>query len=331
MNTRKCLSSGYKPKQLNTKILVTLIFSFFALKIFSQSYKFLYHLDKDLSSTSKEKAVIIGKAYEQDGKLILDCFLKTTEQKILSATVKDSTLSALHGMFKTYYDDMKLESAGFYVENDMDGVWKYWDKNGFLTDSMIYKNGIRIAYANYEYYFSKPTLEQFFFRDSLRSANYSYFYSFTDSLKNTFEEKQVSVINGKPKTDFEANFIGDRGLFKEYDSTGAVKADSVFTKKMQEAEFAGGEDEWRNFLRKTLNANVPANNNAPSGKYTIIMTFIVNPNGTLSNIKAESDPGYGMVEEAKRVLKMHKWKPAIQYGNYRLAYRRQPITFVVEN
>ena len=316
---------------MNTKILATIIFSFLALKTVSQSYKFLYHLDKDLSSTSKEKAIIIGKGYESDGKVILDCFLKTTGKMILSATIKDSSLSTLHGMFKTYYDDMKIESAGNYFENDMEGVWKYWDKDGFLTDSVIYRKGIRIAYATYEYYFSKPTLEQYFFRDSLKNVNYSYLYSFTDSLKNTFEEKQVSVRKGRLMIDFEVNFIGDRGLFKEYDSTGAVKADSVFTKKMKEAEFAGGDEEWRNFLRKTLNPMVPANNNAPEGKYTIIMTFIVNPNGTLSNIKAESDPGYGMVEEAKRVLKMHKWKPAIQYGNYRLAYRRQPITFVVEN
>ena len=316
---------------MNTKILVSVIFSFLALKTLGQSYKFLYHLDKDLSSTSQEKAIIIGKGYESNGRLVLDCFLKATGKMILSATVKDSTLSTLHGMFKTYYDDMKIESAGNYFENDMEGVWKYWDKDGFLTDSVIYKNGIRVAYANYEYYFSKPTLEQFFFRDSLKNATYSYLYSFTDSLKNTFEEKQVSVTKGRLKTDFEVNFTGDRGLFKEYDSTGAVKTDSVFTKKMKEAEFAGGEDEWRNFLRKNLNAVVPADNNAPAGKYTIIMTFIVNPNGTLSNIKAESDPGYGMVEEAKRVLKMHKWKPAIQYGNYRVAYRRQPITFVVEN
>lgn len=332
MNTRKCLSSGYKPVQLNTKIFATLIVSFFALKSLCQSYKFLYHLDKDLSSTSKEKAVIIGKAYEQDGKLILDCFLKTSGKKILSATVNDSTLSALHGMFKTYYDDMKLESAGFYAENDMDGVWKYWDKDGFLTDSAIYKTGIRIAYASYKYYFSKPSLEQFFFRDSLKTITYSYTYSYTDSLKNTFQERQVSVENGKSKTNFEVDFIGDRGLLKAYDSTGAVKTDSVFSRKLQEAAFAGGEEGWRYFLRTNLNANVPVNNNSPAGKYTVIIKFIVNKDGTLDDIKAEHNPGYGMAEEGVRVLKKSpKWAPAVQYGRYVRAYRRQPITFYIEN
>ncbi len=105
---------------MNTKILVSVIFSFLALKTLGQSYKFLYHLDKDLSSTSQEKAIIIGKGYESNGRLILDCFLKTTGKMMLSATVKDSSLSTLHGMFKTYYDDMKIESAGNYFENDME-------------------------------------------------------------------------------------------------------------------------------------------------------------------------------------------------------------------
>lgn len=317
--------------KMSRKIFSCLFLLFIAHNSESQNYKFIYYLDKDLNSTEKDKAVILGKGYERNAVFTLDCFLKSSGRMTVSASVKDSSLSTLHGLFTTYYDDMKIESAGNYFENDMEGVWKYWDKDGFLTDSVIYRNSIRIAYANYEYYFSKPTLEQFFFRDSLKSVNYSYLYSYTDSLKNSFEEKQVSVTNGTLKTEFEVYFIGERGLFKVYDSTGSVKIDSVFTKKMHEAEFGGGEDEWRNFLRKTLNPLVPANNNAPAGKYTIIMTFIITPNGKLSNIKAESDPGYGMVEEAKRVLKMYKWKPAIQFGNYRIAYRKQPITFVVEN
>lgn len=317
---------------MNTKIFATIIFSFLALTTLSQSYRFLYHLDKDLSSTSKEKAIIVGKGYESDGKLILDCFLKVTGKKIISATVKDPSLSTLHGMFITYHDDMKIESAGNYFENDMEGVWKYWDKYGFLTDSMVYKNGIRTAYASYKYYFSKPTLEQFFFRDSLKTATYSYTYSYTDSLKNIFQERQVSVKKGNTKTNFEVDFIGDRGLLKTYDSSGVVKTDSVFTRKMQEAEFATGDDGWRYFLRTNLNANVPVNNNSPAGKYTVIIKFIVNKDGTLDDIMAEHNPGYGMAEEGIRVLKKSpKWSPAIQYGRYVRAYRRQPITFVVEN
>lgn len=320
-----------KLTQLKTKILVVIILSFLALETSGQNYKFIYHLDKDLMSTTQEKAVIIGKAYEEDGRLILNCFNKTNGRKVLSATIKDSSLSTLHGMFKTYHEDMKMESAGNYVENDMDGVWKYWDKDGFLTDSMMYKKGIRIAYGTYKYYFPKLTLERFFFRDSLKTATYSYMYSFTDSLKNTFYEKHVLVTKGKPKTNFEVDFIGNRGLLKEYDSTGAVTTDTVFSKESKEAEFSKGEDGWRNFLRANLNPNVPAENNAPSGKYTVFIRFIVNKDGTLDDIKAENDPGYGMAQEGIRIIKKSAtWKPAIRYGKLRRAYRRQPITFVID-
>lgn len=317
---------------MNTKILVTIIFSFLTLKTLGQSYKFLYHLDKDLGSTSKEKAVITGKAYESNGSLILDCFLKTTEKKILSATVKDSTLNTLHGMFISYYDDMKTESAGNYFENDMEGVWKYWDKDGYLTDSVIYKNGIRVAYGKYEYYFIKPDLKQLLLNPNIKSTLNWHSYTFTDSLKNTFSQKEVGIKDGKEKIMFQADFLGNRGLLKEYDSTGAFTTDSVFTRKLQEAGFKGREDGWRDFLRKNLNANTPVDNNAPGGKYTVIIRFIVNKDGTLDDIKAENDPGYGMAEEAIRVIKQSgKWQPAIMYGKYRRAYRRQPITFVIED
>ncbi len=317
---------------MNTKILATIIFSFLALKTVSQSYKFLYNLDKNLSSTSKEKAVIIGKGYESDGKLILDCFLKTTGNKILSATVKDSSLSTLHGMFKTYYDNMKIESAGNYFENDMEGVWKYWDKDGYLTDSVVYKNGVRVAYGKYEYYFVKPSIKQLLLNPYATSTLNWYSYNFTDSLKNTFTEKQVGIKDGKERIMFQADFMGNRGLLKEYDSTGAITAtDSVFTRKLQEAEFSSREDEWRNYLRKNLDPMVPVKNKAPAEKYTVVISFIVNPDGTISDIKAENDPGYGMVEEAIRVIKKSgKWQPAIRYGKYQKAYRRQPITFLVE-
>ena len=308
-----------------------IVFLFLALKSESQVYKFIYYLDNDLNSVSKQKAVIIGKAYEQNGKLLINCFVKATGKMIITAGVKDSGLSALHGMFRTYHDNMATESQGNYFENDMDGVWKYWDTKGMLTDSMIYTQGVRIAYGSYKYYFNSPSVKQLLFSPKLKDTLSFYRYSFTDSLKNTFFEKTVSLKNGKEKINFEATFIGERGLLKDYDSTGVVKTDSVFSRQLVEAEFLSGEDGWRNFLQKTLNANVPVLSNAPEGKYTIIMRFIVNPDGTLGEIKAEDDPGYGMVEEGRRVLKNSpKWLPAIKYGIYQRAYRRQPITFLVE-
>jgi periplasmic protein TonB len=101
----------------------------------------------------------------------------------------------------------------------------------------------------------------------------------------------------------------------------------IFTSVQVEAAYDG---DWNNFIKRNLNPNVPADNGAEEGTYTVIVKFVVSKDGSLSDITCENDPGYGICEEAKRVIKKTKnWVPAIQNGRNVNAYRRQPITFSV--
>jgi protein TonB len=113
----------------------------------------------------------------------------------------------------------------------------------------------------------------------------------------------------------------------------APKADDenkVFTKVENEAEFPGGQGAWANYLRKNLNANAPVDNGAPEGTYTVIIRFIVSKDGSISDVTPETKFGYGMEDEAAKIIKKGpRWKPALQNGRNVNAYRRQPITFVV--
>ena len=106
--------------------------------------------------------------------------------------------------------------------------------------------------------------------------------------------------------------------------------DKIFTKVENEAAYPGGEAAWRRFLEKNLNASTPVDNGAPQGTYQVIVKFIVSKDGSISDVQAESKHGYGMEEEAVKVIrKGPKWTPALQNGRNVNAYRRQPITFVV--
>lgn len=94
-----------------------------------------------------------------------------------------------------------------------------------------------------------------------------------------------------------------------------------------DAKFIG---DWHKFLLRNLRADVPVNNNAPPGRYTVLIQFVVDKEGNVSDIKPLTKHGYGLEEEAIRVLKKAtKWEPAIQNGYQVKAYRRQPITFDV--
>lgn len=104
----------------------------------------------------------------------------------------------------------------------------------------------------------------------------------------------------------------------------------VFTKVEVEASFPGGEQAWKRFLERNLEANAPVDNGAPQGTYTVVVQFIVDKEGMISDVKALTSHGHGMEEEAMRVIKKGpKWTPAVQNGRQVKAYRKQPITFVV--
>jgi protein TonB len=106
----------------------------------------------------------------------------------------------------------------------------------------------------------------------------------------------------------------------------------IFTKVEVEAGFPGGDAAWVNYLKRNLNVEIPGENGAPEGNHTVIIKFVVSKDGSLSDITCENDPGYGICEEAKRVIKKTKnWTPAIQNGRNVNAYRRQPITFSVQS
>lgn len=105
---------------------------------------------------------------------------------------------------------------------------------------------------------------------------------------------------------------------------------TIFTAVDKEAYFTGGDEAWRNFLIANLKADVPVRKKAPAGTYTVIIQFIVDTEGNVSDIKALTEWGYGMEAEVMRLLrKSPKWVPAILKGRPVKAYRKQPVTFVV--
>ena len=116
----------------------------------------------------------------------------------------------------------------------------------------------------------------------------------------------------------------DKGII---DAKPAEHGDGIYTHVQVEAKFAGN---WEKFLLRNLNGSVPIDNGAPVGRHTVVVQFIVDKEGNVSEIKALSNVGFGMEDEAIRVLKKaDKWEPAIQGGYAVKAYRIQKITFEV--
>ena len=90
--------------------------------------------------------------------------------------------------------------------------------------------------------------------------------------------------------------------------------DKTFTKVEIESDFPGGSAAWLRYLNKNLRYPDDAVNNEIQG--TVVVQFIVDKEGNVSDVKAISGPeNGGLREEAVRVIKKSgKWTPAIQNG-----------------
>jgi protein TonB len=158
-----------------------------------------------------------------------------------------------------------------------------------------------------------------------------------EDVKEEDEIKEVEKMDKTEISNFKQDGVESDGLVAPVEqSSGGVAApkeedyEKEFTSVQIQAQFPGGQSGWVRFLERTLNRDLPVENGAPSGKYSVVVSFIVSKDGSISEVKAENDPGYGTKEEAVRVIKKGPpWTPAEQNGRKVIYRQRQTIVFQV--
>jgi protein TonB len=104
--------------------------------------------------------------------------------------------------------------------------------------------------------------------------------------------------------------------------------DKTFTKVEIESEYPGGAAAWQRYLIKTLRYPQEAQDNEVQG--TVVVQFIVDKAGMVSDVEAVSGPKE-LRDEAVRVIKKSgQWTPAVQNGRQVKSYKKQPIQFRLE-
>jgi len=160
-----------------------------------------------------------------------------------------------------------------------------------------------------------------------------------EEVKEEDEIKEVEKLEDTKIGTINQEGAKDEGIVAPpvESGTGVVEApkkeedyDKIFTVVQIPAEFPGGLPAWAKYLERNLNRDLPVENGAPPGKYTVVVSFIVEKDGSISDVVAENDPGYGTKNEAVRVItRGPKWKPAVQNGRNVIYRHKQSITFMV--
>ena len=96
----------------------------------------------------------------------------------------------------------------------------------------------------------------------------------------------------------------------------------------KEASFPGGEKAMLKFINKNVVYPRTAMDNGISG--TVIVGFVVEKSGEITNVEVVGKVSKELDEEAVRVvMKMPKWKPGTVEGEPVRSYQRLPIHFQV--
>lgn len=130
--------------------------------------------------------------------------------------------------------------------------------------------------------------------------------------------------------DDQNSTVGDYVAPIETDDEPKFEEQEIFTIVEETAEFPGGEEGLFKFLSDNVKYPTMARESNVSG--TVFVTFVVEPDGSVSNVKLLRGIGGGCDEEAMRVVKqMPRWKAGKQRGRPVRQQYNLPIKFTLTN
>ena len=115
------------------------------------------------------------------------------------------------------------------------------------------------------------------------------------------------------------------------ETIGGIKTDVIFSVVEKEPEYKnGGLPGLYRFLSKTIHYPYDAKQNNIQGK--VLVTFVVEKDGTVSNVKALRSPGKSLADEAVRAVTLSPhWIPGMQNNKAVRVQYTIPINFNLSN
>lgn len=226
-----------------------------------------------------------------------------------------------------------LQSATYFMhllkENDTTFVCRYYQKNGPMVKwEIYYDSNLEIPNGRFAWYNQAGNLDSLGFTYRGKKDG-TWEYIFDDSSRPRIQETYYRGVFIK-RENFLSNIVQyPNGISESIKNQDSVENKKEVTVIQTPAEFKGGVKGWSNYLSRTLNTPARFLQQSFSGnKATVIVTFIVNKEGKVSDIFIVQSREWSIDTETIRVLKKSPdWKPAFQNGSPVLYRHRQSITF----
>lgn len=249
----------------------------------------------------------------------------------VDAWYKDKDYTILHGPFTSLHPNGKPNKIGSYVNGKRQDTWLEYYRNGRMKDSASYIDG-KVRGVRLQWHEDGQLADSTEFDWAGNGVQVSWFRGGTVSsagfwMKDTVKRGRWKYYfpNGQVRA-IQEYTDGKVTAAACFDTDGTPLADC----ESREATFAGSKDDWKSFLERNLDGNVPMKQKAPPGTYRVRVSFTVAEDGSLTDIQPKTTYGYGMEEEVVRVMKAcPRWSPAKEFGKRVAMSRTQTVNFGV--
>lgn len=226
-------------------------------------------------------------------------------------TYKDSDGKIRHGLFKSYYPNGNIDFYFTYRNDSLVGPSKKWYENGAIKEIGYYSLVNTIPTKKYQ-------LTSYWNIDGIQTVvngNGNY------SESNDVHEESGSYLNSYKNGIWKGKFLKKEFTYEEiYENGELIKGTSYingekinYTSLEVKPEPKKGVEHFYNYIAKNFEPTRAAEKAKIKG--SIILQFTVTKDGDITSIKVKKSMGYGLDEEAIRVLESYpKWKPGLQRG-----------------
>lgn len=142
----------------------------------------------------------------------------------------------------------------------------------------------------------------------------------------------LALIMGAFTTQLSAQTLPDTKYPVDSTRIQSINSEEATFEKV-EVEASVSADLWRKHLENNLLPYIEsaARRGIKPGQYTVNVRFLVEKNGSITNVKALEDPGFGLAQGAVRVVRTGpKWNAGEMNGKKVRSYHTQPITFSIQ-
>jgi TonB family protein len=267
--------------------------------------------------TSVGKRLFVVKEYTVGGRLIMNGYALNKDIKLKYQGDKIFYYPNGKKMKVEHNNDGKIDFENEYYANGMFYNTKKFETNTepgkphgpYLLTCNDSLGNVLTANGNGEWIeyniYSCKTIGRGAIVDGSRNGLWSFTPSYTINLLTEYKnDRAVKCTN-----------INEQGVETEVNTT-------------QVPEFAGGIEGFNQYIKNNLTYPVEARKNNKQGR--VIISFIIECDGSVTNVRVERGIDSSLDEEAERVIKASpKWKEGVQNGMpVRCAYT-VPITFIL--